>query len=588
LQSPSGRFGKHAHFSVEPITHKTLNFAFNQGNIVAYYKFNNSSSLGLDSNPSSTKYNLTPTIVGGTGGYDTSISVEGASFQATNDGDRLEGDFPLKTIYDNSTTGISISLWFYKKLATYDNPYNTSVYRFFNPSNPLLVIMFYTAHHSNTYKNGFSIQYGVSGEVYAGGIGSTIAFDTWYHIVFIITKSGNIKVYMNGTNLNLVAGSVEGTIRNYGSSVYPIPTSSFPNTTKLKIFNAYTDGSFSGNMDEFYVFNKELSQAEITSLYNKTYQAPINTYTLSVQSGTSIQVNNGTAQYLSGNYTISVGATQSSVLISGFSPANQTDPYPLQNGSTISIRYSMLQRITSLVNYKKDGLIKYVPASGTNPSTGSWNIIDLDTQPLTQFAGNLPANRLDNIDMSKVATGNLDWSRIASQPALSSLSGNLPLNRTDGNLPASRLDNIDMSKVATGNLHHSRVQDLYLGINNRFWRIEYAYENVITFGGIYINKFRINTNLHLNSYNEVYNYFQYFLSMSPNNLADRHMYWFGVVKMSNKVGTDSSPLTRSTSILSSDSSLWEIKETNSSSGVWWLNVWVYTTTFCESIICILH
>ena len=66
------------------------------------------------------------------------------------------------------------------------------------------------------------------------------------------------------------------------------------------------------------------------------------------------------------------------------------------------------------------------------------------------------------------------------------------------------------------------------------------------------------------------------------------MYWFGVVKMSNKVGTDSSPLTRSTSILSSDSSLWEIKETTSSSGVWWLNVWVYTTTFCESIICILH
>ena len=312
-----------------------------------------------------------------------------------------------------------------------------------------------------------------------------------------------------------------------------------------------------------------------------------NTYTLSVQSGTSIQVNNQTAQYLSGNYTISVGATQSSVVKSGIGQVG-SDPYPLQNGSTIAIRYSMLQRITSTINIKKDGLIKYVPASGTNPTTGSWNIIDLDTQPLTQFAGNLPANRLDNIDMSKVATGNLDWSRIASQPALSALSGNLPLNRTDGNLPANRLDNIDMGKVATGNLHHSRVQDLYLGINNRFWRIEYAYENVITFGGIYINKFRIATNLHLNSYNEVYNYFQYFLSMSPNNLADRHMYWFGVVKMSNKVGSDPSPLTRSTGILSSDSSLWEIKETNSSQGVWWLNVWVYTTTFCESIICILH
>ena len=67
--------------------------------------------------------------------------------------------------------------------------------------------------------------------------------------------------------------------------------------------------------------------------------------------------------------------------------------------------------ISSTINIKKDGLIKYVPASGTNPTTGSWNIIDLDTQPLTQF------------------------------------SGNLPISRIDGNLPANRLENIDMSKM---------------------------------------------------------------------------------------------------------------------------------------------
>ena len=195
-----------------------------------------------------------------------------------------------------------------------------------------------------------------------------------------------------------------------------------------------------------------------------------NTYTLSVQSGTSIQVNNGTAQYLSGNYTITVGATQSSVVKSGIGQVG-SDPYPLQNGSTIVIRYSMLQRITSTINIKKDGLIKYVPASGTNPTTGTWNIIDLDTQPLTQFSGNLPisridgnisgkiplsltdgnlpAIRLDNIDMSKVATGNLDWSRISSQPALSGLSGNLNWSRIDskpaladlsGNLLWNRID----------------------------------------------------------------------------------------------------------------------------------------------------
>ena len=98
----------------------------------------------------------------------------------------------------------------------------------------------------------------------------------------------------------------------------------------------------------------------------------------------------------------------------------------------------------------------------------------------------------------------------------------------------------------------------------------------------------IQTNLHLNSYDTPSRFFQYFLSMSPNNVADRHMYWFGVVKMSNLVGTDPSPTTRSTSILSSDTSKWSIDDTNSSQGVWWLNISVFTTASCPSLICILH
>ncbi len=69
-----------------------------------------------------------------------------------------------------------------------------------------------------------------------------------------------------------------------------------------------------------------------------------NQYTLSVQAGTSIQVNNQTAKYLSGNYTINLGATQSSVLgLSG-----QTNPFPLANGTTIAIRYSMILQVPIL------------------------------------------------------------------------------------------------------------------------------------------------------------------------------------------------------------------------------------------------
>ena len=246
---------------------KILPTNININNLVAYYKFNDSSSLGLDSNPSSTKYNLTPTIVGGTGGYNTTIAIEGASFQATNDGDRLEGDFPLKSLYDSSTTGISISCWYYKKSASYDNIYNTHLFHFHNPSDANQWINMSVSHYNNVYKANFSFSY-ISGETYCSGWGPVQAFDTWYHVVLILTKSGNIKVYLNGTDLNLVSGTTDGTIRWYNSSVYPLPQC--PNTTKLKIFTTVGSGAFNGNIDEFYVFNKELTQTEVTSLYNKT------------------------------------------------------------------------------------------------------------------------------------------------------------------------------------------------------------------------------------------------------------------------------------------------------------------------------
>jgi hypothetical protein len=72
------------------------------------------------------------------------------------------------------------------------------------------------------------------------------------------------------------------------------------------------------------------------------------------------------------------------------------------------------------------------------------------------------------------------------------------------------------------------------------------------------------------------------------NIIDRHKYWFGVVKMSNLVGTDGAPLTRSANILSNARTDFEIKDTTSSSGVWWLNIWVYTSAYCESIILIMR
>ena len=105
--------------------------------------------------------------------------------------------------------------------------------------------------------------------------------------------------------------------------------------------------------------------------------------------------------------------------------------------------------------------------------------------------GNLPASKLDNIDMSEVSTGNLD------------------ISRTVGNLPATRLDHIDMSKVSTGFLYQDRTLDHHLIVDNRFNRMVYPNAengNTLNTSGIWTNRFRVQTNLHLNHYGQ-HNYY---------------------------------------------------------------------------------
>jgi len=147
------------------------------------------------------------------------------------------------------------------------------------------------------------------------------------------------------------------------------------------------------------------------------------------------------------------------------------DKNPIHDETAIFLRVSSL--VAARVHNKKDGLIKYVPASGIDPATGTWQILDIDTQPLKQFAGNLPVSRIEGNIGGKLpissTDGNLPLSRLAG-----TVNGKLPLSLTDENLPASRLDNIDMSKVATGVLDISRINNFHVGLNNRFLRIIHA------------------------------------------------------------------------------------------------------------------
>ena len=134
------------------------------------------------------------------------------------------------------------------------------------------------------------------------------------------------------------------------------------------------------------------------------------------------------------------------------------------------------------------------------------------------------------------------------------------------------------------------------------------------YGCVWTNKFMMNTSLHLNLYSQAYHFYQYYLSLYPNNTADRHEYWAGTVKMSVLVGTDPGNLPQTTHyilmsngagdfeiqnylglfllthciLMSNGAGDFEIQATTSSQGAWWLNVWIFTSAYCESLMTILH
>lgn len=264
---------------------------------------------------------------------------------------------------------------------------------------------------------------------YATSIGATYSLNGGF------SGAGDNGVYFSGSTIGFIQLVLPNTYNFMSISFGNAWTSSEVRLLVNGIIKATSPINGTTTYSQAYIAGDILKIEEVQATIDgdlKITLSNTNQYTLSVPlTGTGVIINNTTLQYLSaGTYTISVGATQSSVVIAGIGQVG-SDPYPATNGSTIAFKYSMTQRTQTTTYYKKDGLIKYVPASGTNPSTGTWQMIDVDSQALTQFAGNLPFTRID---------GNVPLTRIEGN-----VSGKIPISSTDGNLPASRIDNLALS-----------------------------------------------------------------------------------------------------------------------------------------------
>jgi hypothetical protein len=288
------------------VKYQTETFTFNQGNVIAYYKFNGNYN---DSNPSTTKYNLTAT--GAPDFISTATNfIDGSAvyFNVNNEFLATAGNFP-------NTFGTSYSFWFKRS----NN----------NTHDMLFAIgteFFLVAHTVNKFY--FSNTLGGS-ETY-GQANITWVDNTWYHCVFMFLTDGTWKLYINGAEITFTTLG--------GNYPFTAGNGKMP-TGKLYIggknVGYWTNESLEGYIDEFYVFNKELTQTEITNLYNKTYSLPNNTWNINFPTSTPVIINNGASQNVVGNYTISV-SNNSSVIPAGGQSAT---PYPSTAITTVAIKY---------------------------------------------------------------------------------------------------------------------------------------------------------------------------------------------------------------------------------------------------------
>lgn len=98
----------------------------------------------------------------------------------------------------------------------------------------------------------------------------TIAVDTWYNAVFVIDRADRLKIYINGVlqSITVTAGTNDltpYTSDNFNNN-HPFRIGSYTssdNTTPLSFFN--------GKIDEIGIWNRALTQSEITELQTKYY-----------------------------------------------------------------------------------------------------------------------------------------------------------------------------------------------------------------------------------------------------------------------------------------------------------------------------
>ena len=289
------------------IYYRTLTFTYspnypdNPANttLLAWYKFDGD---GLDYSPWTTKYNLianvgTPTYSSGT---TTDSFLQGRRYINTSTGSLRNTSLSL------SSRAFSVAVWQRRK---------NSNRAFFVAQGTAgantTVIM--GPEDNNTYFLGFH-----NNDLVTSAYTSDL--NTWIHMVYVVLPNYNRRIYRNGVliaiDLNTTAVNCVGDLRIGG--------------------NYYDNTNVNIELSDLRIYTNGLSSTEVEQLYN-SYTNSLSTYNYGINfpNTTSLLVN-GTSKTVKGQYNISTGYINSSVL-----PLEGQTDIPLASTAitTVAIKY---------------------------------------------------------------------------------------------------------------------------------------------------------------------------------------------------------------------------------------------------------
>ena len=210
--------------------------------LIAWYKFDSLNSLFLDSTKN--KYNL----------INNGAQFDNVNYKTGNGSMRLNMNndeyFSLNTsinLYKTAiTNGITFAFWF--KLLN-----DGGDWWFMNLTSSNGGQVYWYRSHTNIY---IYIVHGDNSSAYT--ILNNVIDNNWHHVVWSISDNGNWTLYKDGVNQNININK-------------QLPNISFSTRTIGLPFNAAKDGYAKGNIDDFRIYNKVLTDSEVIKIYNYVY-----------------------------------------------------------------------------------------------------------------------------------------------------------------------------------------------------------------------------------------------------------------------------------------------------------------------------